>query len=304
MKPIRSFLFVPASRPSWVAKVPALGADAVILDLEDSVPADLKASARANLATAIADLARQGQRLWVRPNKGPYVYDMDDLAAVVQPGLEGLVLPKPNGPEDIDVLAAVVSDLEHRRGLAIGATLFVPTLETARSVEHAYEIAQRPRVATLVFASAKNGDVARALGFQWAADGLETLAYRSRVVLACRAAGKPYPLGGLWQDVHDLDGLRRFAQANRRLGFTGEMILHPSNVAVVNEVYTPGPEEVAYYEGMIRAFDEAQAAGRAAVLYEGEHIDAAHVKTAREILALARAFRAGPAAPRGAGGTP
>lgn len=293
MKPIRSFLFVPASRASWVARVPSLGADAVILDLEDSVPADLKATARATVTEAISGLAAQGQRLWVRVNKGPYVYDLDDLQAVIQAGLEGLVLPKPNGPEDVDVLAAVVSDFEHRCGLPVGAMAFVPTLETARSLEHAYEIALRPRVATLAFASAKSGDVQRALGFRWTPEGLETLAFRSRTVLACRAAGKPYPLGGLWQEVHDLVGLRRFAETNRQLGFTGEMILHPSNVAVVNEVYTPGPDEVAYYEGMIRTFENAVAEGRAAVLYEGEHIDAAHVKTAREVLALARALGAG-----------
>ena len=92
-------------------------------------------------------------------------------------------------------------------------------------------------------------------------------------------------MGGLWQDVHDLDALREFAQFNRRLGFRGEIVLHPSNVAVVNEVYSLSDKDRAYYEGMIKTFEKAEAEGRASVMYAGEHIDIAHVATARAILA-------------------
>ncbi len=292
MKPIRSFLFVPGNRPSGIAKIPTFKADAVVLDLEDSVPFPLKPEARKTVAEAIPGLSAQGQRLFVRVNKSPYAYDWDDLNAVIQPGLEGLVMSKPNGPEDVDMLTQIVSEIEWRKGMEVGAVSLIPTLETARSAQFAYEIACRERVATLAGASAKNGDVARSIGFQWTQEGLETLYFKSQVVLACRAAGKPYPLGGLWQDVHDLEGLRRSLKFNRQLGFSGEMVLHPSNVGPCNEAYTPGAEEVAYYEGMIKVFEEAQAQGRAAVLYEGEHIDYAHVKTARQILDLVKSFQA------------
>ncbi|MGE0487492.1 MAG: aldolase/citrate lyase family protein [Gammaproteobacteria bacterium] len=257
MKPLRSLLFVPAHREKWVAKIPEFGADAVILDFEDSVPRNLKPAARRIAADAIPGLAAAGQRLYVRVNPTPYLYDLDDLQAVVQSGCEGLVLSKTSGPEGVATLDALVSEIELRAGMTVGHTQFLPVLESARAIQLAFEIAQQARVATLRMASARNGDVARALGFEWTADGLESLYLKSRAVLAVRAAGKGNPLAGLWQDVHDLDGLRHYCQFHCQLGFKGEMILHPSNVAVVNEVFMPSAAELAYYRGMVEAFETA-----------------------------------------------
>jgi len=291
MQPIRSFLFVPGHRAAWIDKVPGYHADAVILDLEDSVPSAQKAEARALVREKIDFLARCGERVYVRINRSPFIYDMDDLLAVVVPGLEGVVLSKPNGPEDMHMAAMMVSEVETRNGIGLGTIGLVPTLETARSLQYVHEIALHPRVTALASASARNGDVARSVGFQWTREGLESLAWKTSTVIAARAAGK-MPLAGLWQEVHDLDGLRVAAAAHRCLGFVGEMLLHPSNVPVVNEVYSPSAEEVAYYQGMVDAFERAQAEGRAALIYDGEHIDYAHVKTARGIVEQARAFAA------------
>lgn len=288
MKPIRSFLFVPAHKEKWVARIADFGADAVILDLEDSVPVDLKPAARAIAGDAIGELAAAGQRVYVRVNPTPYIYDLEDLHAVIQSGCEGLVLSKTSGPEGVATLDALVSDIELRAGLDVGHTRFLPVLESARAIQFAFEIAEHPRVVTLCAASARNGDVARAMGFEWTEAGLESLYLESRAVLAVRAAGKSCPIAGLWQDVHDLDGLRRYCEFHRQLGFKGEMILHPSNVAVANAVFTPGEAELDYYRGMIEAFETAERGGRAAIVYEGEHVDYAHVATAREVLAMAR----------------
>jgi citrate lyase subunit beta/citryl-CoA lyase len=147
-------------------------------------------------------------------------------------------------------------------------------------------IAASPRVATLFAGTAKNADVTRALGFKFTPEGMETLYLRSRVVLATRAAGLDFPLVGVWEDIHDLDGARRFAEQNHQLGFRGWVLLHPSHVPIANEVFTPSAGDVAYYTGMIEAFERAEAAGNAATLYEGVHIDYAHVKTAQSVLAL------------------
>ena len=290
MKPIRSFLFVPGSRESWLDKVASAGADALILDLEDSVPHDAKTAARALVARKIAGLADAGQRVYVRINRSPFMYSMEDLLAVAVPGLEGIVLSKPNGPEDIDMASMMVAEAELRNGLTAGSIGLVPTLETARSIHFAHDIALRPRVTAIAVAAAKNGDVARSVGFQWTREGLESLPFKVAGLIAARAAGK-MPITGLWQEVHDIEGLKLAAAAHRRLGFVGEMLLHPSNVAPVNAIYSPSDEDVAYYSGMIEAFDRAQADGRAAVIYDGEHIDIAHVKTARDILALADSFK-------------
>jgi citrate lyase subunit beta/citryl-CoA lyase len=289
MKPIRSFLFVPGNKASWIEKAVTSGADALILDLEDSVPPAQKLEAREIVRSKLEWLAAQKQRTWVRINRSPHLYDFDDIMAVVNAHTEGVVISKPCGPEDIDTVSSMLAEAEYRKGMTIGATRVLPLLETARSLQFAYEIAQRERVPAIVGATAKNADVARALDTVWSPEGRETLYLKSRVVMAARAAGK-LPIGGLWQQIHDLEGLRASSERDRALGMSGELVLHPSNVPAVNAVYSPSPEQVAYYEGMIAALEKAQAQGRASTVYDGEHIDIAHVKTARDIVALARTF--------------
>lgn len=290
MKRVRSFLFVPGNRDSMIEKAARAGADALILDLEDSVPPDQKIEARGIVAAKLEWLAAQGQRTWVRVNRSPHMYDFDDVLALVGPHLEGVFISKTNGPEDVHCISAMLAEAEFRNGMAIGHTRVAPLLETARSMELCYEIAELDRVAFLIGATAKNADTERALGYVWSAGGRESLYFKSRVVMAARAAGK-LPIGGLWQQVKDLEGLRGFLGASRELGMTGELLLHPSNVAVANEVFTPSADEVAYYQGMIEAHEQALAAGRASCLYDGEHIDIAHIETAREVIDLAASLQ-------------
>lgn len=289
MKPIRSFLFVPGNKPTWIEKVVSSRADALILDLEDSVPPDLKAQAREIVKSKLGWLAEQRQRVYVRINRSPHLYDFDDIVAVVGPHVEGIMISKPVGPEDIHTVSAMLSEAEYRNRAPIGSTRVIPLLETARAAELCYQIALHERVPAIVGATAKNADVARALGTVWSPGGRETLYLKSRAVMAARAAGK-LPIGGIWQQVHDLEGCRRAAEDDRALGMSGQLLLHPSNVAAVNEVFSPSEEEVAFYKGMIAALEKAQAEGRASCIYDGEHIDIAHVKTAREIIALAETF--------------
>ena len=286
MKPIRSFLFVPGNKDSWIEKAATSGADALILDLEDSVPVTEKVAAREIVAARIGWLADRGQRIWVRINKSAYLYDFDDLLAVAQPGLEGVVVSKPEGPEDVHTAVSMVAEAESRNHLPFGSIKLLPILETARSMQRCYEIAEISRVVGLVGVTAKNADVGRALKFVWSPGGRETDYFKSRVVMAARAAGK-LPIGGLWQHVHDLEGAEQLALLDRQLGMTGQLLLHPSNVPIVNRTFSPTPEELAYFRGMIDALEEAQSAGRASTMYEGEHIDIAHAKTARDIIGMA-----------------
>jgi citrate lyase subunit beta/citryl-CoA lyase len=117
------------------------------------------------------------------------------------------------------------------------------------------------------------------------------LHFKSAAIIAARAAGKQ-PIAGLWQDVRDLEGFSQAVALHRQLGFTGELLIHPSHVAQANAAYSPDEEEIRYYSRMIEAFEQAEAEGRAAVIYDGEHIDSAHVKTARLILKQAESFAA------------
>ena len=289
MKPARSFLFVPGNKGPWIEKSIASGADALILDLEDSVPPAEKAAARGIVAGKIAWLAERKQRPYVRINRSPYLYDLDDILAVVKPGLEGIVISKPNGAPDVDTASAMISEAEMRNGLPQGSINLIPLLESAKAMQFAYEIAVRPRVGAIVGASAKNADSARALNFVWSPEGRESHYMKSRAVMAARAAGKRV-IGGVWQQIRDLEGLRAASRRDRELGMDGELALHPTNVPIINETYTPSPETVAYYRGMIKAVEEAEAAGRASAVYDGEHVDLAHVQTARDVIALAEAL--------------
>jgi citrate lyase subunit beta/citryl-CoA lyase len=295
MKPYRSMLFVPGHKPSWADKAIASGADAVILDLEDSVPVADKADARKTVAETIDRLGGDDVRadLWVRPNSSVTGLLGGDLEAVVAPGLAGLFLPKVFTAEEIVRIDAVVSHIEAREGLAENSIGLIVSYETAVSMAHCEEIAAAsPRVVSLLGATGPSADVGRELGFEFTPQGLETLYLRSRIVLAARAAGLHHPVAGVWQDLKDLDGCRRFAEDNRGLGYRGLVCIHPSHVAIANEVFTPEPEKVVFYRRMIDAFRVAEAAGSAAVDFEGQHIDIAHVKTAEGIIALAEAVSA------------
>jgi citrate lyase subunit beta/citryl-CoA lyase len=295
MRPMRSVLFVPGHRGSWVEKGIASGADGLILDLEDAVPDALKGQARAEVATSIARVRGTNERigLWVRVNALDSGSIGADLAAVVVPGLDAVLLPKIYGPEDVIRLDALIAHFELENGVEPGSVEIVVGLETAEAYASCEALAvASPRVATLFAGVAGDADVARSIGFKFTAGGLETLYIRSRVVLACRAAGLEFPLGGIWQDINDLEGARFQCEQNRQLGFRGQVCIHPSHIAVANEVFSPSESEIEFYRGMIAAFEVAEAGGAAAVAYEGMHVDYAHIKTAHEFLAFAESISA------------
>ena len=295
MRPYRAMLFVPGHKASWADKAIASGTDAIILDLEDSVPATDKASARETVRETVGRL-RTGQvraDVWVRPNSMDSGLFGADVEAVVVEGLAGLFLPKVFTAEEIVRIDAVVSHIEQREGLAAGSVGLIVSFETAVAMAHCEEIAAAsPRVASLFGVTGPSADAGRELGFEFTPEGLETLYVRSRIVLAARTAGLHHPIMGVWQDIKDLDGFRRFAEDSRRLGYRGMVCIHPSHIAVANEVFTPSPETVEHARRMIEAFRRAEAKGSGAVDFEGQHIDLAHARTAEGIVALADAIGA------------
>jgi citrate lyase subunit beta/citryl-CoA lyase len=285
---IRTIMFVPGNKADWIEKSVKYGADAVIIDLEDSVPDAEKEAAREIARSSAGRLIASGQRTYVRINKSPHMYSFEDAMAVIQPGLAGIVLSMPNGPEDVAQSASLVAEAEFRNGVEAGSIGIIPALETPRSLQFAYECADHPRVHALIGASSKNADLARLMGFEWQPDSRESLYMKSRVVMACRATGK-IPIGGLWQQIRDLDGLRDYARRDRELGMAGQVVLHPSQIGVVHEVFGLSQQDIAYYRGLLEAFDAAVREGRASTMYGDEHIDLAHANMARKALADAQA---------------
>ena len=293
MRPMRSILFVPGHKEGWPDKAVAAGADGVILDLEDAVPTAMKEQARDIVANSIRKLAAGARKVgvYVRLNAFETGMTGDDLEKIVIPGLDGVLLPKNYGPRDFIACDALITHFERRNGVKPGTVEIVCSLETAQAYASCDEIlAASPRVATLFAGTAKDADVSRSIGFQFTPGGHETLYLRSRALLATRAAGRQFSWVGLWQDLKDPEGARAFAIQNRQIGFTSMVMIHPSHIAVANEVFSPSEQDVVFYQGMIETFEKAEAEGNAAVLYEGQHIDYAHVKTARQVIELHRAL--------------
>ncbi len=289
----RSMLFVPGQQASWVEKATAAQPDAIILDLEDAVPESQKDLARVTVASSI-DAVHQRARgdlsdVWVRPNAWESRRAGGDVEATVRPGLSGFVLPKVYGRDDVLRFDALVSHCEIRSGLIENSIRLIPVLETAEAMAQCEEIAAAsPRVASLVAIAARDGDASRALRCGFTDDGLETLYLRSRALLASRAAHHQFALCGLWQEVRDLEGLTRFARREHTLGYDGQLVIHPSHVEPVHQVYTPSAQMIELYEGLIEAFSVAEAEGKGAVEYRGQHVDRAHYQTARAIVERAR----------------
>lgn len=282
----RSLLFVPAHKP-WAEKAARSGTDAIIFDLEDSVPEEQKGAARSVISDAIATARTTNPAIGilVRPNALDTVHYGADVDAAVRAGADALLLPKICHPRDVLDFVALARHFEigvlHRRS----PIELMPSLETALGFRECEEIAAcSPRVTSMLVAAARDSDVSRELGYSWTPEGLESLYTRSRGILACRAAGIAHVVVGLWQDIDDLEGLRRFASANHGLGFRGQVLIHPSHVATVNDVFRPHPAVMERYRRMVDEFEAAQARGESAITFEGEHVDLAHIKTARQIL--------------------
>jgi citrate lyase subunit beta/citryl-CoA lyase len=286
MKPYRSLLFVPGHKRAWIDKALASDADAVIIDLEDSVPEEDKALARANARDALeSHTADKG--VLVRPNALDTAHFGADILEVTHVNVAGFLLPKLFSRDDVVRFDALVSAAELAHGIQRGAVEMIPSLETAASIQRVEDILSGPRVGGVMAAAAKDADVSREVGFTWTAEGQETLFLRSRVVLAARAAGLRSIVLGLWQEVRNLDGLRAFAHTNHQLGYTGQVLIHPTHAPVANEEYGLSDYMRTYYEGLVEAFEEGQRNGHGAVTYRGDHIDLAHANHARQALAVA-----------------
>lgn len=291
MKPVRSLLFVPGNKPPWMEKAVKNGADILILDLEDSVPDSDKIASRPLVKAALKSLAAQGQTCNVRVNGFATGLTLDDLDGVLCPEINGIALPKVETVDDMKALDTLVTHLERKHGIEVGSIKTSLGIESAKGLRNAYDIVTScPRVTGMSLACGPGGDASRSMGYIWSKEGTETLYIRSRAVLEARAAGIQYPTVSSWWDIKDLEGLARDARFNRSLGFRGMTVMHPTHVPIVNEVFTPSAEEIKFYKGLIEAMAEAQKKGTAAVVYQGDMVDYAMVKTAREMLDFAKAI--------------
>jgi citrate lyase subunit beta/citryl-CoA lyase len=289
----RSHLFAPGSNERVLGKVFDAGADAVVLDLEDAVAPAAKAEARRLVATAIAGRAGQSwPRVAVRINGVESAWWRGDLEAVVSAGLHAVRVPKAESADQIRTVDERLASLERERGIEAGTIGIVATIETAAGVMAAADLARAPRVEGFTFGAA---DFVRDIGADPAAADLASLYARQHLVLVSRAARIDAPVAPVYTQVKDLDGLRRTTAEARAIGFYGRSCIHPSQVPIVNEAFTPRPEEVAAARLVLDAWADAAARGIGALaLPDGQFVDEAVARRARALVALADALEKGP----------
>lgn len=294
----RSLLAVPASSRRMVEKALDSGTDAVFLDLEDAVAPDRKADARGDVVRAIRDLDWRGKPVLYRINALDTPYFYRDLIEVVEQAgdaLDAVMVPKIDRPEDLHAVAALLSGIERASGLDLGKIKLEAQIEGAEGLTNIDAIAHASdRLTTLHFGP---GDFAASLGMpqtslgtrdEWddAYPGHRFGYVMQRIVAAARAAGLR-AVDGPVADHRDEEGLREACLVARSLGYDGKWCIHPAQVGTVNEVFSPTEGEVGWAEKVVGAYEEANAAGSGAVSVDGQMIDAASVRMARNVLNLA-----------------
>ena len=291
MWPIRSALFVPAHRRDWVGKAIRVSPGAAILDIEDSVPPEFKAQAMGYLKSEIEELKAANVGAFVRINP-LHENTTQEIAAAMTEGLTAVVLPKAQTPADIRRVHDLLSYQEGRAGLAHGAVGIIPLPETPEGMHDARALAaasDRVRGIHGALSGPVSGDIARAFGFRATTEGIEQIYLASKLVLDSRAAGAMYPIAGIFgTPMDDLAATERLIRRARDIGYTGVSVMHPSHIAIANAVFRPTADEVAWYEGLIEAFEAAEKAGLGAVKYQGAMVDYAMLPLAREVIAEAR----------------
>jgi citrate lyase subunit beta/citryl-CoA lyase len=279
----RTWMFVPGSDPKKIKKARSLNADVLIYDLEDSVSFSEKAAARQMVKNEIRLNLKQAK--YVRINGSRTSFFHDDLHELLNENIKGIILPKSESAEQMLVLNKIVSQLEVLTGIPQGTIEVVPLIESALGLHRAYEIATSvPRVKRLAFGSL---DFALDINAQLTKEGAELLYARSQMVVVSRAAGIEAPIDTVFFDIKDSANLTKETLFVKQLGFQGKMVIHPSQIDIVNEVFKPTNEEVEEAGLIVAAFDEAVRGGSGVVQFRGKMVDRPVVERAKKILEFA-----------------
>lgn len=281
----RSDLYLPANSEKFITKAPSLGADVITLDMEDAVPPAEKETARKMVQKYIKDMSVNGAEAWVRINGWDTGLTVDDINAVVIEGLDGITLPKCAGPDEVKRLDFMVTDLEIKRGLPVGKIKIAILIETAIGVLNVGQsVFASDRLEAVIFGAV---DYTRDMRVTLTKQADEQAYARGAIGVAARAAGliaedAPFPA------YKDSEAFAMNTKSGAQLGFEGRQIIHPSQIAIAHEIYSPDPARVAWAEKVTKAFEEEGIAkGSASVPVDGEMVDTPVYINAKDILARA-----------------
>ncbi|HUJ83289.1 MAG TPA: CoA ester lyase [Candidatus Acidoferrales bacterium] len=296
---LRSWMFVPGNRQRMIEKSLGVPVGAVMMDIEDGVAPAEKDLARQQIAASLDQVAARLKSekqfrtpaRYVRINAVGHERCKDDLAAIVRQGLEGLVLPKVETPEQVKTVEQLLDRREPEVGLARGSVRLLPALESPRGLFNAYAIASAsPRVIGLLFGAE---DFSRELSLPLRREGeARDLIYARSALVTAAACAHVQAVDGVWPDLQDTEGLKVFALQSRRLGFSGMSVIHPAQVEAVNTAFSPTADDIDYARRVLKAFDEANARGEGAVAFGGQLLDLPIIDRARQTIDLAESLAA------------
>jgi len=284
---LRTLLFVPGNQERRIEKARSISTDALILDLEDSVPLAEKNSARAMVSSSIGGLALIEREVFVRINALSTDHAAADIKAIVIPGLSGICLPKSESADDILKADALITDAEREANLTMGSIRLLALVETPKGIISAYEIAgASPRVLGIAFGPE---DYTLEMDVVRTKEGAEIYYPRVVIAVACHAAGI-LAIDGVYTDIRDEEGLSQDARLARQMGFHGKLLIHPNQVSPVSQIFSPAEDEITHARGVVEAFAAALAKGQASTSFEGRMIDAPVAERARKLLSLAESI--------------
>ena len=294
---LRSWMFVPGDRQRMIDKALTLPVDAIMMDIEDGVTVDQKENARVQIAAALDLVAERlaadpGYRTpvrFVRTNAVGTTRMIEDFKAAVRPGLDGLVIPKVDTVEQVRIVEDELGRAEVAQHVQGGTVKLLLAIESPIGLFNALAIATcSPRIMGLLFGAE---DFTREMGLPMRRQGEAVdLIYARSQLATVAAAAHIQAVDGVWVDLNDPEGLKRFATQARRLGMSAISIIHPNQIEIANAAFTPTKEDIAYARDVLNAFEEARAKGQGAVAFRGQLLDYPIVDRARQTMDLAKSL--------------
>ena len=280
----RSRLYMPGNNPYLSQNAFLFGADCIILDLEDSVPPSEKFSSRILVRNILKNVDFGDAEKTVRINPLSSPFGRDDIEEIVPAKPDAIFIPKAETADDVRIVDEIVAEIKAKYSID-KEIFYMPIIESAKGVWNAFEIASATENVVLLAFGAE--DFTRDIGAQRTRDGREQFVARSLVVLGAKAAGVQAS-DTVWSDIEDVEGLRKSTIEAKELGFDGKGAIHPSQVDIINEIFSPTPDEIEYAKKVIAAFEEAKARGDGVIAIGRKMIDAPIVARAQRIIKMAR----------------
>ena len=281
----RALLYMPGDNWKMITKSITLGVDSICMDMEDGTAINKKAEARATIAKALQELDFGTSEKLARINSVGSGWEKDDIEAILPYRPDGIVIPKVESVEQVEWASRIIEDAELKNGWPVNSIRILIGVETAKGILNLKEIVAHPRLDAVIFGGE---DFAASIGAVRTKDAIELLYARQAVIVACTAYDLQ-PIDIVTIDYKDLEALKAEAEFGARLGFSGKQVIHPNQVPVAQEAFTPSDEAITYARRIVETFEASQKEGKGAYSLDGKMIDMPLLKNAQKVLVRAKA---------------